>query len=277
MSCEEAREILCPIRRPRLVEHQTEEARKHVAGCPACRSYLAQDQLLTDAYERIRTTKAPLALRERIYTTIARERERRREGPRKVRSAPRPRRPRPVPAREERARFRRFGRSAPRPGTRTAAAAALVLVSGALLWQALPRPEPVSGASFVDDYLRRAVSQDRILSSDPNTVRQWLARELGMALRPLSVAGLEIESAEICLLEGRRGAMIVYRIGGTRVAHYLVPREEAKERPPTVSQPSGEPGSAAPPLVTWATGSVEQALVGELESSQLIALARSGS
>ena len=125
----------------------------------------------------------------------------------------------------------------------------------------------------MEDYLRRAVGQDHIETSDPDEVGRFLARELGMELGPILVEGLELESAEICLLEGRRGAMIVYKKDGASVAHYLVPREGTPARAPALTR---RDGSVDMPVVTWSSPAVEQALVGELSSEALLTIARQG-
>jgi len=129
---------------------------------------------------------------------------------------------------------------------------------------------------FVEDYLRRAVGQDHIETTDPAEVTRFLQRELGLRIEPIRSAGLALQRAEICLLEGRRGAMIVYKQNGTEVAHYLIPREEATAREPALSgRPQIDPGDM--PVVTWATPRVEQALVGELDSERLLQMAGRGS
>ena len=46
------------------------------------------------------------------------------------------------------------------------------------------------------------------------------------------------ERAEICLLEGRRGAMIVYKRQGEVISHYVVPRARGDERAPARRRPS---------------------------------------
>ncbi len=262
MTCAEAREALWPIRRPQLVGGRVEEARRHVEACSACQDYLAQDEVLMSAYERLRGTRVPEALRERVFATIARERS--------VSQGS-------VPGSEPRARpaTRSALEWTRRPWT-IAAVGVVALASGVFFTRAAIEREPASGAAFVEDYLRRAVGQERIHSSDLATVRQWLTRELGLPLQPLQVTGLELEGAEICLLEGRRGAMILYRLGGAQIAHYLVPRDGVLARAPAIGAGDRDFEGAVLPLVTWSTPSVEQALVGELESSQLLALARAG-
>ena len=134
--------------------------------------------------------------------------------------------------------------------------------------------ELAEGSMFVEDYLRRAVGQDHITTSDPDEIGRFLARELGMRLRPIELEGLALEGAEICLLEGRRGAMIVYKRNGASISHYLVPREDAQPRQPALSMDCCGTASETP-VVTWATSQVEQALVGEISPEQLLALAGS--
>ena len=62
-------------------------------------------------------------------------------------------------------------------------------------------------AAFVEDYLRTAVSQEHIETSDPEEIVRFLQREMGVLIRPLDREGLELARAENCLIEGRRGAV----------------------------------------------------------------------
>jgi len=127
------------------------------------------------------------------------------------------------------------------------------------------------GREFVEDYLRRAVGEDYIETGNPREIAHFLARELGVPLDPLRVEGLEIARAEICLLDGLRGAMVLYRDSADRViSHYMVPRSDGRVRQPARS--AGE-GNAAPTVITWSDGEVEQALVGEVDPAELMGLA----
>lgn len=129
---------------------------------------------------------------------------------------------------------------------------------------------------FAEDYLRRAVGQDYVVTSDPSEIRRFVQRELGLSFEPSQVAGLTLRRAEACLIRGRRGAMIVYERNGTVISHYLVPREGARPRTPTVSDYHEVPGGGRMPVVTWSTTSVDQALVGDVEVDVLLEIARSG-
>lgn len=249
MRCNEARAALWPPERPRLADPIVTEAREHVTDCPECRAYFEQDRRLLAAYDRIRRTRAPRRVRERVFDALAR------------------------------ARAGDLGRAELRRHVRLAApfiaAAALLLVVGTtwLVRSGAPRAEAPGQEMFVEDYLRRAVGADHIETSDPAEVSRFLMRELGLPLAPITTAGLEVQRVEICLLEGRRGAMIVYKRDGQVISHYLVPRPRGTVRPPAPGRDLGD-GIGAPSVITWASPNLEQALVGEVPAEALMTLAR---
>lgn len=276
MDCSRAREGLWPPERPRLAGPETLAARAHLDACAACRDYLAQDRLLLDAYERLREVEAPPGTREEVFVALAKARV---GGSGEAAS---PRRERPFQERWSPGALTRI-----LPGVGAVAVVALLVAffAGGLQGPEGTGTEPSAlapaelpagtsaGAVFVEDYLRRAVGEEHIETDDPSEIRAFLLRELGVPVVPLQMAELSLERAEICLLKGRRGAMIVYKRRGVAVSHYLVPREGAPVRKPSVSQ-----GQVAgePPVVTWSSGSLEQALVGEVPSADLLEMAGSG-
>ncbi len=265
VDCLKARAGLWPPERPRLVGDEVAAARKHVRDCRECDEYFAQDRALLDLYDRARRAPAPLTVRERVFDALARARWETQGDEHTQRSNPQLR----STAEAVRHRLLRFG-ALPMA---MAAVLALVLVGdfGPTRDGAEYDPD-----MFVEDYLRRAVGQDHIETSDPAEVVRFLQRELGLRIEPLRSAGLDLQRAEICLLEGRRGAMIVYKQNGTEVAHYLIPREDAEARVPALSgRTQLDPSDM--PVVTWATPRVEQALVGELDSERLLQIAGQGS
>ena len=253
MNCSEARHALWPPERPRLAEAEVLEARQHVKGCPACESYFAQDRALLDAYDRASQERAPQILRERVFDALARERAR------------------GLNVAEPRRVSRRWVVAA------VASVAGLLAggFAGALLYG--PEDGLNDGGLFAEDYLRRAVSQERLVSSDAEEIGRFLTRELGRSIMPLQVAGLRCTSAEICLIEGRRGAMIQYVQDGREISHYLIPQEGTPRRDPELSSSFSRRGNGGPALVTWATPEIEQALVGEVPAARLMELARQAS
>lgn len=263
MICREVREGLWPPERPRLLGPEVERAREHVRGCSECTRYFAQDRAVLDACHRLRAVRAPLSVRARVFEALAQARRR----------PARPEQPEPSEPSADRPR---------RPKLRIAGGAALLMlfvVSGVVFGPGLVRDGPTrldvaeapgSDAAFVEDYLRRAVGEDYLETSDPEEITRFLRRELGIHSRVLDLAGLIPRRVEICLLEGRRGAMVVYRLDGRTVTHYLVPKQ-AEQQAPRVAQ-----GYGNLTVVTWSTDSVEEALVGEVPSDQLLELAKSG-
>ncbi len=275
MNCSEARHALWPPERPRLAEAEVLEARQHMQECPACESYFAQDRRLLDIYDRAAKERAPQMLRERVFDSLARERARGLGlSPAKgAKSAGSP------PAAESRALGWRWAeRHVSRRWLLAAVASVVGLMAGgsAVLDRSLPETRS-DGGLFAEDYLRRAVSQERIVSSDAAEVSRFLTRELGRAIRPLQVAGLRLTGAEICLIEGRRGAMIKYIQDGREISHYLIPQEGTPGRDPKPSSTFSRRGNGGPSLITWATPEIEQALVGEVPAARLMALARNAS
>lgn len=275
IDCNKARAGLWPPERPRLVGDEVAAARSHVRECEACQAYCNQDRALLDLYDRARTSAAPIKTRERVFDALAGERWDTTIGRESAANAdaghaasdPSPGGPRLSWITG--GAFRRFG-------AWPAAVAALLVIVFAIESRPAGQLASDSPDMFVEDYLRRAVGQDHIETSDPAEVTRFLERELGLSIGPIMLAGLDIARAEICLLEGRRGAMIVYKRNGAEVSHYLVPRDDATRRAPALSRSRGS-SAADMPVVTWATPRIEQALVGEVASEQLLEIAAFGS
>lgn len=255
MNCSEARHALWPPERPRLAEGEVLEAHRHVRECSTCESYFAQDRVLLEAYDSAKQERAPRILRERVFDALARERAR------SLGLFP--------GERPAEGRVQRYGVLA------VVISIAGILAGGfAVTLRSVPE-DLNDGGLFAEDYVRRAVAEERITSSDAAEVSRFLTRELGRPIRPLQLAGLRLTSAEICLIEGRRGAMIRYVRDGTEISHYLIPREGARQRDPEASSAWRSGGAGGPALVTWASSEIEQALVGEIPEDHLMELARS--
>lgn len=259
MNCAAAREALWPPEKLRLAGEGVLLAREHIEECGECQEYFRQDRQLLDAYSRLRKERAPRRVRERVFDSLARER-----------------------AGNRTAEVNRDAQVGPGslalPRWAVAAAASLVLLSAlgtTAMWVSRSTTPHEAGELFIDDYLRRAVGQDNIVSSDPAEVSRFLVRELGLLITPMQIEGLRLAGAEVCFLDGRRGAMIRYWQNGLEVTHYLIPREGVEERAPRRSSilPDRSEDQAAPSVVTWATPSIEQALVGEVSAERLMTIA----
>lgn len=254
VDCHAAREALWPPEKPRLCDPEVVAAREHFDGCPACQEFLAQDRSLLGLYARLREECAPQDVRERVFDELSRARWDQ-LAQEQVEAAP--------PASRLTRRRLVLGLST-----------MVILVAVSLPGRGPSEaPAPDEAAMFVEDYLRRAVGEEHIESGDPEEIVRFLTRELGMALRPLELQGLELKKAEICLFQGRRGALIVYEKDGASIAHYLVPGAQSGRRAPRVSTDRDDDLANGMPVVTWSTETIEQALVGEVDPQFLLRLA----
>jgi len=285
MDCSNARATLWPPEKPRLVGGDVAKARSHVSDCEVCGDYFAQDRELLEVYDRARRVRAPSDVRERVFDALAGARwDTRRGNPDRSADSGVPSEAigdatseaeSTVEAESLAATLGLIGRSyLQRFGAWPIAAAAILAL--VIITNMGTAPSAEDANVFVEDYLRRAVGQDFIETNDPAEVTRFLQRELGLSFDPIRLAGLDLTRAEICLLEGRRGAMIVYETDGAEVSHYVVPRDDATRRAPALSTRAGSTATEMP-VVTWATPNVEQALVGEVGADQLLRIAGRGS
>lgn len=248
MDCASAREALWPPERLRVAESGVMDARRHMRSCHECRAYMRWDAALIDLHARS-GVEAPPLLRERLLDGHEARRPDRNPGQDVAASGHvhRSRRPMLVAA-------------------LLLTAVGVVAASSAWLYNlAYPADTP---SIYIEDYIRRAVSEDRITTSDADQVARFLTRELGRAARPLETPALAILSAEICILDGVRGAMIQYERDGRVISHYLIPRQAAN-REATRPRQARTNGIG---VVMWAANSFEHALIGELPADSLVAL-----
>ncbi len=270
MRCDEARALLWPPEEPKVVGSRILEARRHVEACEGCRDYLAMDAALVERFRRAREIQAPPEVRERIFDALARERVADHASP-----------PSRVSGKEQRKGLH----SLPAALASVAVVFFVVMftVSGPFSNLGGDADEPgalvrESGRVFVEDFLRRAVQAEHIQTSDPSEVARFLTRELGTPVgTPLSFPGFDLAGAEVCIVEGARGAVVLYKQGGRILYHYIIPNDTRGETDPAVSDAipprwSGE--RSYPSVVTWRAGGLDQALVSDLPRDELLAVAR---
>jgi hypothetical protein len=244
-----------------LAADEVVEARSHVEDCPACQRALAYDATLLSAFDRLREEALPLALRERVLDLLARTRTFGGSSS----------------ARRNDAWYRRHLVAFATLGAAAVAAlsAVVVLMDRPAQAEFGPMGAGVREAdAFIEDYVRRAVREDHIATSDPSLVVRFLARELGLVVGLVDMEGYDLEGAEVCLLEGRRGAMVVYRRADRIVSFYVLPRSGGAAAPPRVRSAVPAPAGTGASVVTWASTDAEFALVGPVNPGELLAAAR---
>jgi anti-sigma factor RsiW len=252
LECDEAREILWPMDRPREYVEGEEAARSHLERCQTCQAFFRRDAAITEALRRQGVhVHAPQVLRERVFDALARERALG-PGPRSASSSA-----------GWLSRFVPVG---------AAAAVTLAIAIGMLGTRGgeLTKGGDNADRAYVQDFLSRAVEADVVEFPEPEAVTAFFMRELGVHVEPVAFEEGHMNRAMICLIEGERAAMVEYEMGGRTIAHYLVPAGDESVSTPDLHSAS-EGGLQ---VVSWSDDHFEHALVSDLSESDLKDLAR---
>ncbi|MDH3732348.1 MAG: hypothetical protein OEU54_02395 [Gemmatimonadota bacterium] len=238
--CDEVRETLWPLDRPRGVVAGEAEARSHLDECPACRAFFERDAMISRALKSYDLeAPAPSDLRSRVASSLGAE-----------------------SASGWVVRSRRFAwlRVAP-----WAAAAAVVGLAVGLM-----RPGPAVEGAYAQDFLSRAVEADAMDKPDASAVSAFFMRELGVSAPPVVLASAPMSRAMICLIDGERAAMVEYDMSGYTVAHYRVPRTTGilpRAREPSMVDENGVC------VYRWTDDRFEHALVSDMPDDRLVEVA----
>ena len=260
MKCAEVRQTLWPADELRIGDELVEAALLHAERCATCRDFLEQDRQIAELIRQsVPRASAPRELRERLFTVLARERAGLGRVPHRVRVS---------------------------GGRRWMGLASMALVAfaagGTTYLMSRPPRQPLSAAdAFAHDYLRRVVEQESMQGTE-DEIAIFFAKELGIALQPPSIPGMQVERAIICLLGGRRGGVVEYSGEGKRLSFYLIPIGDDPVTEPedlevdavgdnmNVTTTISESGLS---VATWRDGRHHHALVGDLDVVELRVLA----
>lgn len=242
-TCEVVRELLWPLDRLRPLVEGEEGARAHLARCAACQAFFRRDRAIGEALRRRGpAVPTPADVRERALEALVRER----------------------PA-VRRARHRRL-----RPSRSAGWAAAAAVLASVAVGIFGPRAGGRE-ALFAEDFLSRAVEADVVERPDRAAISAFFMRELGVQVAPVTLDEAELNRAMICLIKGKRAAMVEYEFAGRIVAHYRVPAGQTVGATPTEVRTASEAGVQ---VVRWSDDRFEHALVSELPAVELENLAR---
>ncbi len=272
--------MLWPPEEPRVAEEEVVEARRHVESCPRCQEFLRADRFLRERMASLELPSAPPELRERVFQALALERARRSDEETTERGDP---------GRDDRDDTSVLvSRGAVSPVRKLAVAAAVVALFGSA-WHFGGGLLPVAGPTVstpynvqeepyhtpVEHFVRAAVQERTIDSSDPDAVARFFSRELGLHLRPQEFEGFRLVGAEVCVLEDKRGGVLIYERNGKRLYHYVLNHPEVvpRELRPTSARPLRMAGTEPIGAVLWSHGSYDEALVAPLPSDELMDLA----
>ena len=240
MRCGTARRILWTTPAPREVTPDTAAAEAHLQQCAPCRRFVADQAALAAALRaECPALAAPTELRDRVFDALA---SRRTQQPASRRTGWRP---------------------------ATAALAVLALAAAGAAWLFGEGPERALQAELraVAAEHNRVTHETRLMSSDRNEVRDWLAQRLAFAPHVPTLAGATLEGARICDLNGRRGAVVCYRVRNEPLSFYLLPTGSSEPSlPPAELVGASDRGNRA---IAWQGGGLTHALVANLPESTL--------
>lgn len=256
--CDEVRERLWPMDRPRQTVEREAEAREHLDRCPDCQAFFRTDAAVSEAIRRQAVAvRAPSDLRERVFHALASERALRGPGYRGGKTA----------SRHWATRFLPLG-----------AAAALALGLGiGVLGQRGGTPD----TAYVQDFLGRAAEEVVLEFPDAGSVTAFFASEMGIRVQPIALRDGRLNRAMVCVIDGERAAMVEYEIAGRTVAHYLTPiaapedialeDADGRDTGPFDVEAASDAGIQ---VVSWSDGRFEHAVVSSLPETDLRDLVR---
>jgi len=240
--CDEVRELLWPLDRPREVVEGEAEARAHLEDCPDCRAFFDREAALDHLLEHVGSTEsAPKDLRVRVVAALDREPENGVQGSD------------PIPGSPGFSRFRRFV-----PWVAVAAAVALAAIG------TLRTGGSSQDLTYVQAYLNRDAEPAFLATSDPAAASRFFVEEFGQDVVPVTLDRGSLERAVVCEVGGARSAMVQYQLEGHDVAHYRVPAtRDAREKP---LHSATEDGVC---VVRWSDGEFDHALVADIPEDEL--------
>jgi anti-sigma factor RsiW len=225
------------------------EAQEHLAGCVACQRFAREMRALGDVVrEAAPREQAPAEVRGRLFAAVARARAGLQ----------------PTPRRRARAPW-------------LAAAVLLVALAGALTANHLRRDGHVDLISAIAEDHARALGDTHIASADAAEVTRWLERRVHFAMHVPALPGARLLGARLCVMDGRRGAVVEYGVNGVAVSYFVVPFAVPEEgAPPADAGPArfDRATRAGYAVVSWREPGLLHAMVGNLPESQLTTLAR---
>jgi len=161
----------------------SEAARQHLAGCPSCQEHVCEEEKLrTHLRGMAETEHVPQALHEHLRKMVLGE---------KLAS--------------ERPRLQWWA---------AAAAIALAALGGyTLKWyysERAPSPDRLAQV-FITDHLHYLPGREQIASESPQDMQRWFQGRVEFPVRVPTVPAAALEDARVCMVAGRKAALVHYR------------------------------------------------------------------
>jgi anti-sigma factor RsiW len=238
-ACGSARRALWPDSGPRRADARVAAARRHVEGCGECRAFFAEMEQLRMAVKAAATEPiAPPSVHERVFARRA------------------------------------TASAAVKLRRRTwmlASAAAVVAVIAVLAARSLVKNGAAELAAVLAQSHAASLGGDRIASSDPGRIEQWISARLTFAVYVPVFPSARLAGARIDVSERGRGAAIEYQIGDKVVSYFVLPERAEVDASPDRLLHAHASGYRA---VIWTDAGLLHAMVGAVPSVTLETLAR---
>lgn len=230
-----------------------EDVREHLDTCSDCQIFLRRDASLRRRLQALRAATTgrgfPENAREALMARIAREGETSRPDIQ------------PAPTGRSR-RFPAWTEAA------VAAAAAVVLLAGGLsISQSIE--EPLSDGAFAQDFIQAALPEIELNNVTVTQVAAFYEEQFGDLMSPAKLLDAPITRVAVCVVEGRRGAMVEYDFKGERLVYYQLPLDGGRA---SNDLRSGREGDLN--VTRWGDDRSEHVLVSPLPEEQLQDLAK---
>jgi anti-sigma factor RsiW len=245
-TCGRARRLLWPDAGPKAASPELIEAQQHLEACSACQQFVRDMLALGDAiHDAAPREHAPVDVRGRLFSAIARAR---------------------TGAQPPRRRHRRAQWPA-------AAVVFLIGLAGALTADRLRRDTRVDSITAIAEDHAKTLGETHVASEDPAEISRWLAGQVHFAMHVPVLPEAKLRGARLCVLDGRRGAVVEYDVDGVAVSYFVVPDEaEQADRGATVRFDGTK--RAGYHVVSWREPGLLHAMVGNLPESRLAILAK---
>lgn len=247
VECGRARRALWPDGGPRSATPEVLDAQEHFAACTECQRFVRDMLALKEiVHEGAMREQAPREARGRLFTAIAR-----------ARAGAQP---------SSRSRMRLYSRAA--------MAVVLVAVAGGLAADRLLRDADDDPLSAIAADHALALRATHIVSADPDELTRWLVGQVQFAMHVPLLPGARLRGARLCVMDGRRGAVVEYEVNGVAVSYFVMPTGSGQAQAAGPARFAGTT-RAGYRVVSWSEPGLLHAMVGNLSEGQLATLAKS--
>ncbi len=206
VGCEQALERLWPLTEPGEMDSpELVEAREHLRRCSACQAYFRRDATLGRRLRDLKTNGLkvlPEACRAELLMQLS--------GDAQISDPD----IEPIESKQP-----RRGRSWQEW---LATAAAITLLAGGLAISHSIE-SPLSDGAFTADFMHANLPEIETDNVTATQVASFYAEQFGDQMNPARLLDARVTRVAVCIVEGRRGAMVEYDLGGERLVYYQIP------------------------------------------------------